>query len=325
MTYPQKHSFTKFFCEIDAPRLLSETRSIPEDAWTGSLWRREHCSVNMFLVRGGRKGVHEDFTTSEATDHGLLAEMPYLSYLVSDDGPFGRPSHAFLFNMRPGGVSRVHIDFEETWHQTHRIHIPITSNDSCRLLSDYRSIHMPVGTAWSFDNQTLHGALNGGHTNRIHLIMDVPPNPNLDTQIARATIEPGVTDLERWRRCLHDYNPEVSLPFYVASLSVKQKQEKGINPFDFASVVIGVPDSEEVLEKGDLLLSVDGIRTDPIASNVLDYIEKYTEVGQWIELTCLRDNEPFTYRTQVRKESNPIIYPENFRNLPGVRSGAAAE
>ena len=69
----------------------------------------------MFLARGGRTGTHDDFVSPEVSNHACVTSMPYLSHLISEDGPFGLPSHAFVFDMRPGGVARVHFDYEEAW------------------------------------------------------------------------------------------------------------------------------------------------------------------------------------------------------------------
>ena len=92
--------------------------------------------------------------------------------------------------MKPGGVTLKHRDLMEVWKTMFRIHIPIYTNQDAVLISDGYAQHFSCGTAWSFDNYSDHGVVNGD-TDRVHLILDVPFNPKLQQQIDQADIVQG--------------------------------------------------------------------------------------------------------------------------------------
>lgn len=65
----------------------------------------------------------------------------------------------------------------------------------------HRGQHFDAGEAWTFDNQALHGALNGGGI-RTHLILDVPDaNPEMAALRANAELHPGApVEATDWAR-----------------------------------------------------------------------------------------------------------------------------
>jgi hypothetical protein len=120
----------------------------------------------MFLLRGGTTGTEDDFwTTDETHDHPQLLEMPTFACLLNET--FGRARYAFLFRMRPAGVTLRHRDLGPVWQTMYRIHVPLVTNSGAFLISGQRSLHLRVGSAWTFDNQEEHGVVNGGEE-RVH-------------------------------------------------------------------------------------------------------------------------------------------------------------
>lgn len=186
----EKRSFRRFDIEPDVDRLLAEVDGIAENEWLSSYWGHVHCSVGMLLLRGGDTGTETDFYAEDCADAKILEQLPYIRELISDDGPFGRAHYAFLFRMEPNGITHVHQDLIERWFDMYRIHIPIRSNPDAFLVSDNRSIRFAPGHAWSFDNQTDHGVVNGD-SERTHLILDVRLNPKLRDWIDRSVVLDG--------------------------------------------------------------------------------------------------------------------------------------
>jgi hypothetical protein len=193
-----KRSFLKLPVSVDVERLLDDYRSIPAVCWTTSHWH-VHCSSDMLLLRGGQAGTKDDFVATVVSDAAILANLPYIAWLLDEAGPFGRATYAFLFRMKPTGVSSPHIDRNPAWKEPLRIHLPITSNDEAFLLCEGRAKHLAVGEAWTFDNQAMHAFVNGT-TVRTHLILDVTRNPKLDVLLADAWWDPGTEDPARWTR-----------------------------------------------------------------------------------------------------------------------------
>lgn len=189
----KKRSFLRFREKIDKDKLVDEYRSIPGKLWVSSYWGSVHCSVGTILLRGGNTGTMEDFACAEVFDHDILEQLPYIKHLVSSDGPFGGAVYAFIFRMMPHGVTLAHRDLNDAWTDKFRVHIPITTNKDAVLLSDGKAMHFSPGYAWSFDNYSVHGVVNGG-TERTHLIMDVPVNEKFAKQLRRAEYLPGYVD-----------------------------------------------------------------------------------------------------------------------------------
>jgi len=186
----RKRSFLRFNAPIEQDRLLADYQSISEDAWMSSYWGNVHCSVGMLLLRGGGTGTPEDFYSDEVHDQPLLSELPYIRELIDSDGPFGKAEFAFLFRMEPDGVTLAHNDYMERWHDLYRIHVPVITNNRAYLIAEGRSQHLAAGSAWSFDNQSRHGVINGPQT-RIHLIFDVPFSDAIAARIDDAEHLPG--------------------------------------------------------------------------------------------------------------------------------------
>jgi hypothetical protein len=185
----RKRSFLEFDVPLDIHSLLEEYRSIPKSAWRSSYWGDSHCSVSMLLLRGGASGTEDDFwTLDEVQDHPHLHEMPTLSSLLN--GPFGHTRYVFIFRMRPNGVTLRHSDRGAVWQSMYRIHIPLITNADAFLISGQRSLHLSVGSAWTFDNYEEHGVVNGAEE-RVHLIMDAPFNPDLRARIDAARHHEG--------------------------------------------------------------------------------------------------------------------------------------
>jgi hypothetical protein len=185
----RKKSFLEFNVPIDLQSLLEEYKSIPSSAWLSSYWGKFHCSVGMFLLRGGTTGTEDDFwTEEEVQDNPLLLEMRTFRALLNE--PFGIARYAFLFRMRPDGVTLRHRDRGPVWHSMYRIHVPLITNEGAFLISGQRSLHLSAGKAWTFDNSEDHGVVNGPQE-RVHLIFDVPFKPTLQERIDEAKFHAG--------------------------------------------------------------------------------------------------------------------------------------
>ena len=185
-----KRSFRRFAEKIDLEKLRNDFHRIPDEEWSASYWGDIHCSVGMLLLRGGKTGAQEDFYCDSVYDHPVLKRLDYIRSLIAEDGPFGGAKYAFIFRMNPGGVTLVHRDTMEQWFQMYRIHIPIFTNPGAFLISSSRSQHFGAGYAWSFDNQSRHGVVNGDEE-RVHLIFDVEWNDRLRAQVESSEILAG--------------------------------------------------------------------------------------------------------------------------------------
>lgn len=292
-----KRSFLKFPVVIDTARLVQEFGQIPETAWGNSHWE-VHCSIDMLLLRGGNKGTDEDFLTNDVTNAPILNELPYISSLLAPEGPFGEVTYAFIFRTKPNGITQVHNDGHEAWEKTVRIHIPIVTNDGAFLIVEKKAKHLAVGEAWSFDNQSQHSVVNGDST-RVHLIIDVNPNPDLAKLMTHATFDPGVLDPERWALTMGprgDGNRVPPLMFADGEpLTTSEKKSLGLNPDGFATRIVRIGKAGMLLltplKRGDIVTAVNNIEESVLSRTALDHVRLKHEPGETVILNVLRRGE----------------------------------
>lgn len=85
-----------------------------------------------------------------------------------------RVEQAMLARL-PNGVSIPrHKDKGAITASTHRIHVPVTTNEQCIFTVDNQSKILNAGEVWIIDNvDKYHSVSNMGQENRVHLIIDV--------------------------------------------------------------------------------------------------------------------------------------------------------
>lgn len=303
----RKRSFLKLPVEIDSDALLEDYRSIPREAWATSHWNI-HCSADMLLLRGGKKGTADDFTTRQVSNYEILERLPYLSWLLSEEGPFGLPTYAFLFRMKPMGVTRPHYDDDPAWYDPVRIHVPITTNDGAFLMVEKRIKHLAVGEVWTFDNQSFHSVVNGDSV-RAHLIFDVLPNPQLDSLLERAEWDPGTEDEERWARAFFPDAPPVLSPADSQALTVADKVGLGLNPDGFAARITKRSLISRLtlapIREGDLVFSVNGVDECAVARTAIDYIQVRHRAGETLTLGVIRNGKRCALKLRLYRNSIP--------------------
>ena len=163
-----KSSFLELHVDLDVAPLVEEVDRLPPDAWSTTYWATPHGSIHFVLLRGGTTGHPDDFLTTEVADAEHLAQMPHMARLIGPQGPFHSSRFAFLFRMVACGVTLAHTDSDEVWGDLHRVHVPLVTHPSAHLVVEGRAQHLAPGSAWTFDNQALHGFVNGPRT-RTHL------------------------------------------------------------------------------------------------------------------------------------------------------------
>lgn len=303
----KKRSFLKLPVPIDVDALLGDYQSIPREAWATSHWNI-HCSADMLLLRGGATGTAEDFTTSNVSNTEALAHLPYLSWLLSVDGPFGQPSYAFIFRMKPMGITRPHHDDDPAWYDPVRIHVPITTNDGAFLLAERRAKHLAVGEVWTFNNQDFHAVVNGDSV-RAHLIFDVLPNPKIDALLQQAPYDPGVENPAYWKRATLPEAPMPLSPAHATPLSVMEKLKLGLNPDGFAARIARRTVLARLtlasIREGDIVVSVNDVEECAVARTALDYIQVRHKPGETVQLGVVRNGRPIQLAMRLYKNALP--------------------
>jgi len=89
--------------------------------------------------------------------------------------PGGTIIRAMAARLSAGTTITPHTDNHESFRHSHRIHVPITTNNKVRFMIDGRPHRLEVGNAYEINNQKRHGVINGGDEDRITFIFDYVP------------------------------------------------------------------------------------------------------------------------------------------------------
>lgn len=137
-----------------------------------------------------KKWQHENRKTLgwACEDTPLRAALPACEEIVA--ALPGAKQRIRLMRLTPGGGELTrHADITDPEAgcadgKVMRIHIPLVTNEAVRFwswLPDGEAIerHMAEGAAWYLDTRKPHRALNGGTTDRVHLVVDCFAGPEL--------------------------------------------------------------------------------------------------------------------------------------------------
>jgi hypothetical protein len=89
----------------------------------------------------------------------------------------GKVVRSELVNMFPNSRIRKHRDRSNMLFLSRRIHIPIKTNDKTIFMVNEETENMAEGYIYEINNSKIHSVYNGSNENRIHLIIDVLPEP----------------------------------------------------------------------------------------------------------------------------------------------------
>jgi aspartyl/asparaginyl beta-hydroxylase len=95
-----------------------------------------------------------------------------------------------LARMQPGAMIRRHVDQSLVLLASHRVHLPLSTNQDVEFFIGNQSYHMPVGSMFELNNRLQHAVENKGQTDRVHLIVDYLPPENNQPAIHHAGFEP---------------------------------------------------------------------------------------------------------------------------------------
>lgn len=78
-----------------------------------------------------------------------------------------------LVNLQPNASIEPHVDSGFSLEQTHRVHLPIVTNEQVFFTVDNHTINMKAGELYEINNLLLHSVENRSSLNRIHIIIDI--------------------------------------------------------------------------------------------------------------------------------------------------------
>lgn len=115
--------------------------------------------------------IYSDPACNDFTDTPYLAQCSYLKEVL---GNFKSKLQAVrLMKLSPGSIIKEHRDHDLSFEDgVVRLHIPITTNPGVEFYLNDERIIMGEGECWYLRLSDPHRVINGGETERVHLVID---------------------------------------------------------------------------------------------------------------------------------------------------------
>lgn len=126
--------------------------------------------------------------------HRNMAELPEVINVVHEalNAVGAKPGpdmlgYGMVVKLKPGGHVTPHIDEGPYADHFTRFHLVLSTNPGCVMRSGEQWQHMGCGELWQFDHKAEHEFVNEGDTDRIHIIFDCVPRPDLGVCVTGRT------------------------------------------------------------------------------------------------------------------------------------------
>lgn len=169
--------------DVDAQALIDAVLALNDEAWFQNVNRQSDYEVHkqtQSIVLVFCDGPMDDLEVSKQDGWDLLADtaIPVMHDLIGRlYPPGGTIIRAMAAKLLAGGRINPHFDSHATFRRSHRIHVPITTNNRVRFMIDGKPFRMEVGKAYEINNQKTHSVMNSGAEDRVTFIFDyLPPS-----------------------------------------------------------------------------------------------------------------------------------------------------
>lgn len=169
--------------DVDAARLSAAILNLDDDAWLANVNRQNDYEVHrqtQSVVLVFCSGSMDDLEVSKEAGWDMLADVaiPVMHDLIGRHyPPGGTIIRAMAAKLLSGGRINPHFDSHASFRRSHRIHVPITTNNRVRFMIDGKPFRFQTGKAYEINNQKTHSVINSGPEDRITFIFDyLPPD-----------------------------------------------------------------------------------------------------------------------------------------------------
>jgi len=170
---------------IDCSALRDAILRQDDDAWHEDEYRQATYDVHyetqsiVLVFTDGSNWPNAEVRKEPGWDRLADVAVPIMHEIIGKHYPEGGTIiRAMAAKLLAGGKIKPHNDSHQSFHCSHRIHVPITTNPRVRFMIDGRPYQLQVGEAYELNNQKQHSVMNKGAEDRITFIFDyVPPGP----------------------------------------------------------------------------------------------------------------------------------------------------
>ena len=174
--------------DIDVTRFAHRAAKITDADWTADAFRQKtyevHKQTQTIRLIMDEDGRHRDPTYHPS--YGIYKELlePIETFIRRQfeqtlKAKRLRKKHGrgyfirmILVKLLANGSIPHHVDQGETLSKSHRMHLPIITNEQNLFSVGDTEMHMKAGELWEINNRREHGVVNGGSEDRTHLIID---------------------------------------------------------------------------------------------------------------------------------------------------------
>ena len=174
--------------DIDVTRFAQQTAKITDAEWTADAFRQKtyevHKQTQTIRLIMDEDGRHRDPTYhpsyeiyKELVDPIEIFIRRQFEQTLKDKRLRKKHGRGYFIRMilvklLANGSIPHHVDQGETLSKSHRMHLPIITNEQNLFSVGDTEMHMKAGELWEINNRREHGVVNGGSEDRTHLIID---------------------------------------------------------------------------------------------------------------------------------------------------------
>jgi hypothetical protein len=172
----------KYYANHDVTEIREKLDSYPEEVWYLNKSRQQSPpfvhkeTTSLFVSSLTEWEIGDRFDPKLVFYDASLWELIRPIIEVYENLHDGKAARVILLRLPEDKVVYQHNDDGDYLALIHRHHIAIKTNEKALFLIDQDKKHLEVGDCWEINNARLHGAINSGDTERIHLLFDIMPN-----------------------------------------------------------------------------------------------------------------------------------------------------
>lgn len=119
--------------------------------------------------------IYSDPSCRDFADTPMLEACPYYRDVLAS---FAAPLQAVrLMRLAPGSVIKEHSDNDLSFEGgTVRFHIPVMTNPYVEFYLNRERVVLEAGSCWYLRLADPHSVINGGATDRVHMVIDATVN-----------------------------------------------------------------------------------------------------------------------------------------------------
>jgi hypothetical protein len=167
---------------FDPERLAGDLQRLSTIGWIEHFVRQNYEGDWSVIPLRGKAGathpvmmIYPDPACREFEDTPMLAACPYYREVLAT---FKAPLRAVrLMRLTAGSVIKEHADHDLSFEDgSVRFHIPVVTNPDVEFYLNRERVVLEAGSCWYLRLADPHSVVNGGGTDRVHMVIDAVVN-----------------------------------------------------------------------------------------------------------------------------------------------------